>query len=219
MARNVGRRDARATVLDDVELTETVVKIKPVSKVTKGGRDRRFNALVVVGDGKGRVGVGMGKAREVAEAIRKGTDIAQRDIKRVPVGSTIPHEVWGRCGAARVFLRPASPGTGVIAGTAVRSVIEAAGVKNVLTKSVGSPNAHNVAMATLDALSGLRTYREVIATRRLDDDRVSTRSRAVPASQEPVSEPVVQATPVQAAPEQQDPPVQDAPATEEGAES
>ncbi len=203
MARNSGRRDARNTVLDDVELSETVVKIKPVSKVTKGGRDRRFNALVVVGDGKGRVGVGMGKAREVAEAIRKGTQIAQRNIRRVPAGSTIPHEVWGQCGAARVFLRPASPGTGVIAGAAVRSVIEAAGVKNVLTKSVGSTNAHNVAMATLDALAELRTYREVLATRRIEDERKPARTRAASDTSEPVSEPVAQ----------------EAPAAEEGAES
>jgi small subunit ribosomal protein S5 len=168
MARDNRKSNMRSSVLDDVELKETVVKIKPVSKVTKGGRDRRFNALVVVGDGKGRVGVGMGKAREVAEAIRKGTQIAQRNIKRVPVGTSIPHEVLGKCGAAKVFMRPASPGTGLIAGSAVRSVLEAAGVQNVLTKSMGSTNAHNVAVATVEALTSLRTYREVRTSRRLD---------------------------------------------------
>lgn len=170
MARDRGRRDntRRNSNLEDVEFTETVVKIKPVSKVTKGGRDRRFNALVVVGDGKGRVGVGMGKAREVAEAIRKGTQIAQRNIERVPVGTTIPHQILGRCGAAKVFLRPASDGTGLIAGSAVRAVLEAAGVENVLSKSMGSTNHHNVAMATLDALAGLRTYREVRQMRGLE---------------------------------------------------
>ncbi len=167
MARD-GASSRQSRNLDDVEFVETVVKINPVSKATKGGRDRRFNALVVVGDGKGRVGVGMGKAREVAEAIRKGTQTAQRNITRVPVGNTIPHIAWGRYGGARVFLRPASPGTGLIAGSAVRAVLEAAGVQNVLTKSVGSTNAHNVAMATVEALSELRTYREVRALRRLD---------------------------------------------------
>ena len=170
MARDRGRRDSsgRNPSIGDVEFTETVVKIKPVSKVTKGGRDRRFNALVVVGDGKGRVGVGMGKAREVAEAIRKGTQIAQRNVDRVPAGTTIPHEIVGRCGAAKVFLRPASEGTGLIAGTAVRAVLASAGVENVLSKSMGSTNHHNVAMATLDALSQLRTFREVRQMRGLE---------------------------------------------------
>ncbi len=163
MARDGG--PSRGSNLDDVDLVETVVRIKPVSKVTKGGRDRRFNALVVVGDHKGRVGVGLGKAREVAEAIRKGTQIAQRAMVRVPVGSTIPHTTIGRCGAAKVFLRPASPGTGVVAGSAVRAVLEAAGVQDVLSKSMGSNNAHNVALATVEGLSGLRTYRDVIASR------------------------------------------------------
>ena len=146
---------------DDLELMETVIKVKPVSKVTKGGRDRRFIALVVVGDRKGRVGVGQGKAREVSEAIRKGTQTAQRAMTRVSAASTIPHEIIGRCGAARVLLRPASPGTGVIAGSAVRAVLEAAGVQNVLSKSLGSDNIHNIAMATMDALERVaqRPYR------------------------------------------------------------
>jgi len=164
MARD-GATTSRSSSLDELELVETVVKIKPVSKVTKGGRDRRFNALVVVGDQKGRVGVGMGKAREVAEAIRKGTQVAQHAMERVAIGSTVPNEVWGRCGAAKVFLRPASPGTGLIAGSAVRAVLEAAGVENVLTKSVGSTNLHNVAQATLEALKDLRSFSQVRAQR------------------------------------------------------
>ena len=185
MARDAGSsrssRSSRSSNLDDVELVETVVKIKPVSKVTRGGRDRRFNALVVVGDRKGRVGVGMGKAREVSEAIRKGTQIAQRAMRRVSVASTVPHEVWGRCGAARVFLRPAAPGTGLIAGSAARAVLEAAGVQNVLSKSIGSANAHNVAQATLDALVGLRTYREVLAARGLQPVRSNRPTEAASA--------------------------------------
>ncbi len=165
MARDGGY--SRGGNVEESEFVETVVKVKPVSKVTKGGRDRRFNALVVVGDKKGRVGVGMGKAREVSEAIRKGTQIAQRSIQRVSVGVTIPHEVWGRCGAGLVFLRPATPGTGLIAGSAARAVLEAAGVENVLSKSVGSANALNVARATLDALAKLRTFTQVRSERRL----------------------------------------------------
>jgi small subunit ribosomal protein S5 len=165
MARDGGFN--RGGNLEDSEFVETVVKVKPVSKVTKGGRDRRFNALVVVGDKKGRVGVGMGKAREVSEAIRKGTQIAQRSIQRVSVGSTIPHEVWGKCGAGLVFLRPATPGTGLIAGSAARAVLEAAGVQNVLSKCVGSANALNVARATISALAKLRTFSQVRVDRRL----------------------------------------------------
>jgi small subunit ribosomal protein S5 len=166
-------REGGSGRIDDVELVETVVKVKPVSKVTRGGRDRRFNALVVVGDRRGRVGVGLGKAREVSEAIRKGTQIAQRSMARVSVGSTIPHEIWGRCGAARIFLRPATPGTGLIAGSAARAVLEAAGVQNVLSKSIGSTNAHNVAQATLDALTKLRTYAQVRAQRRLMPEKAA----------------------------------------------
>ncbi len=165
--RRDGGSSSRRGSFDDLDMVETVVKVKPVSKVTKGGRDRRFIALVVVGDRKGRIGVGQGKAREVSEAIRKGTQVAQRVMERVTIGSTIPHEIVGRCGAARVFLRPASPGTGVIAGSAVRAVIEAAGVQNVLSKSLGSDNIHNIAMATWDALRNLRNLRTVYSQRRL----------------------------------------------------
>ena len=165
--RRDGGGSSRRGGFDDLDMVETVVKVKPVSKVTKGGRDRRFNALVVVGDRKGKVGVGQGKAREVSEAIRKGTQVAQRVMTRVTIGSTIPHEVTGRCGAARVFLRPASPGTGVIAGSAVRAVLEAAGVQNVLSKSLGSDNIHNIAMATWDALQRLRNLRGIFSQRKL----------------------------------------------------
>jgi len=138
-----------------------VVKIKPVSKVTKGGRDRRFNALVVVGDGKGRVGIGMGKAREVAEAIRKGTQIAQRNVDRVPTGTTIPHQVSAKYRASQVVLVPAGEGTGVIAGASVRAVMELAGVKDVLTKAYGSTSPKNLVKAAFEGLRQLRTKEEV----------------------------------------------------------
>ena len=188
--RRDGAGSGRSGGFDDLELVETVVKIKPVSKVTKGGRDRRFIALVVVGDRKGRVGIGQGKAREVPEAIRKGVQAAQRGMKRVPIASTIPHKIVGKCGAAKVLLRPASPGTGVIAGSAVRAVLEAAGVQNVLSKSLGSDNALNIAEATMNALTSLRTYRGVFATRRI--------APPMPAKQEAssVETPVQATTPV-----------------------
>lgn len=186
-------RDRASGRIDDVELVETVVKVKPVSKVTRGGRDRRFNALIVVGDRRGRVGVGLGKAREVSEAIRKATQAAQRTLRRVSVGSTIPHAVWGRCGAARIFLRPASPGTGLIAGSAARAVLEAAGVQNVLSKSHGSDNAHNIAQATLDALVQLRTLSQVRAQRRLAPERPA--DEAVPHAPEATSEQVLPPAP------------------------
>lgn len=151
---------------EEVELIDTIVSINRVAKVVKGGRRFSFSALVVVGDQNGRIGVGLGKANEVPEAIRKANDRAKASMFTVPIiDGTIPHDIVGEHGAGRVLLRPASQGTGVIAGGAVRALLEAAGVHNVLTKCIGSNNAHNVVHATVVALKQL-TSPESVSERR-----------------------------------------------------
>jgi small subunit ribosomal protein S5 len=151
----------------ELELTERLVSLARVAKVVKGGKQLHFRALVVVGDGNGHVGVGLGKAREVPEAIHKAGIDARKDLVNIVMdGTTIPHEIFAKFGAAKVLLRPALPGTGVIAGGGVRAVLEAAGVKDVLTKSLGSSNAINVVKATKLALASLRNPEEVVARRK-----------------------------------------------------
>ena len=153
----------------DSEFAETVVHINRVAKVVKGGKNFSFSAVVVAGDGSGKVGYGTGKAREVPPAIQKASEQARKEMIKIPlVSGTVPHLVWGRWGATRVLLRPASPGTGVIAGGGVRAVMESAGVADVLTKIVGSRNPFNVVRATFDAIDRLMTSGQVQRLRGVD---------------------------------------------------
>lgn len=155
---------------NDLELSERIVYINRVAKVVKGGRRFSFSVIVVVGDGQGHVGVGLGKAREVPEAIRKAGESAKKNLLRVPISQgTFPHETTGRFGAASVFLKPASDGTGVIAGGACRSVLEMAGVRNALTKSFGTTNPHNLVRATLNGLKSMRNRDDVMRDRTTDE--------------------------------------------------
>jgi small subunit ribosomal protein S5 len=166
-------KETQRVPASESEFKEKMVSLNRVAKVTKGGRTFSFAAIVVVGDGKGMVGQGLGKAREVSDAIAKAVEDAKKNLVKIPVmNGTIPHEVQGKFGAGRVLLRPASDGTGVIAGGAMRAVLDMAGIHNVLAKSQGSSNPHNVVKATLNGLAKLRTPLTVAKQRRIEISKV-----------------------------------------------
>ena len=172
-----GRRD-RDKHERDSEFIENVISINRVAKVVKGGRRFSFSALAAVGDGNGKVGVATGKANEVAEAVRKAVESAKRQMVEIPrEGTTVPHEIIGRHGAGRVLLKPATSGTGVIAGGPIRSVLEAAGVSDILTKCLGSTNPNNMVMATMNGLRNMVTVQQVARERGMDPAEIGYRSR------------------------------------------